>query len=96
MLGAGPALALKRKREEVADSESEEGEVGSEEEFGWRGGEGGLVEGVGSGMREGGDGVSGEGVVVGEGVGDVNSAEWELRDAMEEDVYNLGQGYDGV
>ncbi|MCJ1244951.1 hypothetical protein MMC30_002152 [Trapelia coarctata] len=36
-LVAGPTL--KRKREEVADSESEEGDLGSDEEFGWVGNE---------------------------------------------------------
>lgn len=32
---SGPTL--KRKRDEVADSQSEEEEVGSDEEFGWAG-----------------------------------------------------------
>ena len=30
-----PGPRLKRKREEVADSQSEEEDVGSDEEFGW-------------------------------------------------------------
>lgn len=30
-----PGPSLKRKREEVADSQSEDGELGSDEEFGW-------------------------------------------------------------
>ena len=32
-----PGPSLKRKREEIADSESEEEEIGSDEEFGWIG-----------------------------------------------------------
>ena len=32
-----PGPTLKRKREEIADSESEEEEIGSDEEFGWIG-----------------------------------------------------------
>lgn len=103
MLGAGQApaptltLTLKRKREEVADSESE-GEVGSDEEFGWRGAEGGMVEGlegVDYGMREGGD--EERGVVMGEGVGNEDFDEGNaMEQALEEEVYNFKQGYDGV
>jgi hypothetical protein len=109
VLGAGPALALKRKREEVVDSESEEGEVGSDEEFGWRGAKGGMVEGlegVDSGTREGGDG--GSGVPAGdegrgesvERVSEEEPAEAELRDlideALEEDMHIMDQGYDDI
>ena len=38
-----PGPPLKRKREEIADSDSENGEVGSDEEFGWAGDEDSLA-----------------------------------------------------
>lgn len=106
-LGAGPAPVLKRKREVVADSESEEGEVGSDQEFGWKGGEERMVEGleeVDTGIREseGGDGVPGderqEEAV--EQASSEGSEEAELRNlieqALEEEMYNQYTDYGDI